>query len=169
VPHSAHELTLLREPSARAVGHLSAQSRWRTMRQRLEDAQRARALVRIYRLSIEDEWLTGYVTGIGPQFFVVQLVADDINYDGCVSLRFGDVAKLDSPDNHFEFVERALDMRSPAPLAPDVDLSSLPALLNSAYRCLPGCDDSSRDLGARYLLHRCGDVHRGCRLGAARD
>ena len=102
--------------------------------ERLEETRRARPLVRVERDTVEPgAAATGYVVAVGPEFFLLQLVADDINFDGFQAMRIAHLTTLEAPHDHVEFIERALEARgSNAPPIPAVDVTSLRSLLVSA-------------------------------------
>ena len=90
-------------------------------------------IVRIYREKIEDGWAKGYVVSAGRDVFVLQLIDDTIRFDGYLCARYSDVTRLDIPAPHSKFIEKALKARGlDRPVTPQLDVSSLPALLRSA-------------------------------------
>ena len=102
----------------------------------LRSAMRASRLVRFSR-SVEAGWVNGYVLDVGPEFFLLALVSDQIRFDGFQALRLRDVRKL--RENPFaSFVEAALKARHERrPRKPKVNLGSLSSLLLSAGRAFP--------------------------------
>jgi hypothetical protein len=75
----------------------------------------------------------GYVLDIGPQFILLGLIDDNIKFNGFQCLLISDVKRLKVPDPYEDFVVAALRKRGQRiDSKPDIDLSSLPALLKSA-------------------------------------
>jgi hypothetical protein len=94
-------------------------------------------LLRIYRAEIENGWSTGYVVGIGPVFFALQLVDNACRFDGYLCLRYADVTGCET-DPHADFITKALAARGLTRSdAPAIDLSSLETLLHSAGAAFP--------------------------------
>jgi hypothetical protein len=103
---------------------------------RLIDAMRDNVLVRFER-RFEAGHVTGYVLGVGPKFFLLQLVSDRIRYDGFECFRISDVRGL-RPDPYAAFVETALAIRyEPPPLRPTIDLSNIQTLIATAATQFP--------------------------------
>ena len=80
----------------------------------------------------------GYVLEVGPQFFLLALVGEDMRFNGFQCLRLQDVRRLQVPDPYADFVVAALRKRGQRiRKKPNVDISELPALLISANRLFP--------------------------------
>jgi hypothetical protein len=106
-------------------------------RDRLRGAAVENVLVRIAR-TIEPGTVNGYVIDVGPEFFLLCVVNDQVQFDGFTAMRLDDIEEIWSPAPHRAFVERALVLRGQQrPAAPNVDLSSLAALLTSAAGSFP--------------------------------
>jgi hypothetical protein len=75
----------------------------------LRSAMRARYLVRFTR-TVEQGWVNGYVLDVGPEFFLLALVNDQIRFDGFQALRLRDVRGL-RENPYATFVESALKAR----------------------------------------------------------
>jgi hypothetical protein len=90
------------------------------------------------RRSVETGSVLGYVLDVGPDFFLVLVVGDDIHYDGFQAFRQQDVTSVDVPHRSHDFVERALRLRrEPRPNRPRIELKTLPLLLRSVARQFP--------------------------------
>jgi hypothetical protein len=80
----------------------------------------------------------GYVLDIGPRFFLLGLVSDEIRFDGFQCLRLSDVRRLRVPDPYSDFTVAALHKRGETiKRKPNINLQSLPELLWSANRLFP--------------------------------
>ena len=105
------------------------------LKQRLADAKVRDQLVRIYRSGLEDGWASGYVVGLGLEFFALEIVDQSIRYDGYNCLRYADVSECKVPDPHAEFQERALKARGMSRKSAFlIDLTSIHSLLTTAGR-----------------------------------
>ena len=78
---------------------------------RLREALRARTLVRVWRDQLEPGSFTGYVAAVGKERFLLWVLGDYIGFDGYFILRYRDVSRLESPDQHASFLERAIKLR----------------------------------------------------------
>lgn len=104
----------------------------------LQQAAKDGSLVRLYRDDIESAGVVGYVLGVGPEFFLLALVGEDIRYNGFEALRIRDVTEVEVPHPHRAFLEKALELKGePKPAAPDIDLSDTTALIESAGKVFP--------------------------------
>lgn len=94
-------------------------------------------LVRVKRDAFDEEGNTGYIVATGRSYFVLELVTHSARFDGMACMRYSDVT-LFHPEEHAGFLERALEARGAARAtqAP-VDLSSLPAIIESAAKAFP--------------------------------
>lgn len=103
------------------------------LRQACEDA----VLIKFW--NPHDEGSThGYVLDIGPKFFLLALIGDDMRPDGFQCLKLKDVKRLQAPDPYADFAVAALrKRRQKIRKRPDIDISELPALLMSANRLFP--------------------------------
>jgi hypothetical protein len=80
----------------------------------------------------------GYVLDIGPKFFLLGLIGEDMRFNGFQCLRLKDVKRLQVPDPYADFAVAALRKRGEEiRKKPDVDLNNLPDLLLSANRLFP--------------------------------
>jgi hypothetical protein len=80
----------------------------------------------------------GYVLDIGPRFFLLGFVDDNIKFNGFQCLRLSDVRRLRVPDPYADFIVAALRKRGEIiSKKPRVILNSLPELLRSANRLFP--------------------------------
>jgi hypothetical protein len=80
----------------------------------------------------------GYVLDIGPRFFLLAFINDEMRFNGFQCMRFSDVRGLQAPHQYADFVVAALRRRGQTiRRKPNVDLSNLSALLNSASRLFP--------------------------------
>jgi hypothetical protein len=80
----------------------------------------------------------GYVLDIGPRFFLLGPVGEEIRFNGFQCMRLSDVRRLHAPDRYAEFIVAALRKRGEIiRKKPRVRLNSLPELLRSASRLFP--------------------------------
>lgn len=94
-------------------------------------------LVRVWRDAFDEEGVTGYVVATGRSYFVFEIVTTSARLDGMACMRYSDVSGI-APADHAPFIERALKARgSPRASQAPVDLSSLPAIIESAARSFP--------------------------------
>jgi len=78
------------------------------------------------------------VLDIGPQFCLLGLIDDNIKFNGFQCPLISDLRRVKVPDPHQDFVVAALrKRRERIDRKPDIDLSSLPALLRSANALFP--------------------------------
>jgi len=104
----------------------------------LEDAQARGEIIRVYREGLEDGWADGFVAGVGPDFFAVQLIDKACRVDGFNCLRYCDITDLTVPTPHAHFLERALLARGQTQVSGlAIELTSLPTLLQSAGKAFP--------------------------------
>ena len=102
----------------------------------LESAGR-KVLVRFTR-PFEQGSVMGYVTDIGPEFFLLALVDENIRFNGFQCLRLQDVRKLQVPAKCADFVETVLRLRADRiPTSGRVKVGSLQELLRTAGRAFP--------------------------------
>jgi hypothetical protein len=99
------------------------------LKQQLAQAMADGVIVRVFRASIEEGHASGYIVGLGPTFFALELIDDGIRYDGFLCLRYADVSECQSPDQYEEFLKKALAARGLKREAFDLDLSSVGALI----------------------------------------
>jgi hypothetical protein len=83
---------------------------------RLREAMRDRMLVRVWREQLEPGSFTGYVCAVGKDRFLLWVLGDYIGCDGYFVLRYRDVTRLEAPDQHASFLERAIKLRGLEPL-----------------------------------------------------
>lgn len=108
------------------------------MKSKLEEAATNASLVRVYRANFEDGWAEGYVAATGPKFFALEFVDDWIRFNGYLCLRYEDVTECVNPAPHYEFHERALELRGLSRKSwPNIDISGLPLLLETAGSIYP--------------------------------
>lgn len=106
-----------------------------SLRSGLSDAMTRNQVVRVYREGLEDGWATGYIVGVGPDFFAIELIDKGLRFDGFNCIRYRDVSDCAVPAPHWEFVEKALRARSLERTREfKLDLSTLPNLLTSASK-----------------------------------
>lgn len=104
---------------------------------RLVLALRKKLLVR-FASALDRGTVNGYVLAIGPKFFLIALVSDDIRPNGFQCYRLSDVRKLQVPDKYARFHEAVLRKRgSLFPRKPPVIVSSLAQLLRTANKAFP--------------------------------
>jgi hypothetical protein len=94
-------------------------------------------LVRVLRGAFDEEGNAGYVVATGRSWFVLELVTQSARFDGMACMRYSDVTTF-APEPHTAYLERALEARGAvrASQAP-VDLSSLPAIIESSAKAFP--------------------------------
>ena len=78
---------------------------------RLREAMRERTLVRLWRENLEPGSFTGYIGAVGQDRFLLWALGDYIGFDGLFVLRYRDVTRLESPDHHADFLEKAIQVR----------------------------------------------------------
>lgn len=95
-----------------------------------------RRLVRFSR-RFEKCSIQGYVLDVGPRFFLIALVSDDIWFNGFQCFRISDVSGI-KPDPYSAFLETALKKRGErVPKRPRVSVKSIAELLLSAGQAFP--------------------------------
>jgi hypothetical protein len=82
---------------------------------RLREAMRERTLVRVWREQMEPGSFTGYISAVGKDRFLLWVLGDYIGFDGYFVLRYRDVTRLEAPDQHASFLERAIKLRKLEP------------------------------------------------------
>jgi hypothetical protein len=96
------------------------------------------AIVLRFSNPYDDGWTHGYVLDIGPQFFLLGLIDDNIEFNGFQCPLISDLRQLKVPDPHEDFIVAALrKRRERIERKPDIDLSSLSSLLKSASKLFP--------------------------------
>ena len=78
---------------------------------RLREAMRERTLVRVWRENLEPGSFTGYIATVGQDRFLLWALGDYIGFDGLFVLRYRDVTRLETPDHHADFLEKAITLR----------------------------------------------------------
>lgn len=108
-----------------------------TIRARLKKALRAKTLVRFFSRFNEGS-VSGYVVGVGPEFFILALIGEGICLNGFQCFRLKDVRRLQVPHKYARFYEAALRKRRQlVPRRPRVLLRSVEQLLKSASTVFP--------------------------------
>jgi hypothetical protein len=88
--------------------------------------------------SVEEGSITGYALAVGPQFFLLALVDDNIRLNGFLCLRSQDVRNLQIPAKRVAFIETALKLRGERrPRIPAVVVDSIQELLRTAGHLFP--------------------------------
>jgi hypothetical protein len=106
-------------------------------RLQLAEALRNKFLVKFWN-PYDQGSTQGYVLDIGPRFLLLGLIDGNIMFNGFQCLLLSDVKKLKVPDPFAAFIVAALHKRKQSiDKKPDIDLSSLPELLESANRLFP--------------------------------
>jgi hypothetical protein len=104
---------------------------------RLARARRSKLYVKFTR-PLDDGSVSGYVLEIGPRFFLLALINDEMRFNGFQCLRLADVRNLEVPARYAGFAEAALKKRSERlPSTPPVNVRSLPDLLLTANKSFP--------------------------------
>src|SRR4051794_32519892 len=102
----------------------------------LEEMSRERRPVKFIR-HFEQGHVRGYVLDVGPKFFLVAIVSDNIWFNGFRCFRIIDVSNL-TVDPNATFAEAALKKRGERlPKKPRIDLATIEKLLLSASRAFP--------------------------------
>ncbi len=104
----------------------------------LRKAQQERTLVRIWREKLEPGSFTGYVGATGGEHFLLWALGDYIGFDGHFVLRYRDVTRLESPDHHADFLEKAMVLRQLRPEFPmDLPIDDFRETLKAAATQAP--------------------------------
>lgn len=102
-------------------------------RVRLREASEQRTLVRLWRSGLEAGSFTGYIVGVGREFFLLWAVGDYIGFDGLYALRHRDITELEAPDASHGFIEKAMALKDVRPEFPAAwDLDSAESVVRSA-------------------------------------
>lgn len=105
---------------------------------RLREALRERVLVRIWRENLEPGSFTGYIAAVGQDRFLLWALGDYIGFDGMFVLRYKDVTRLETPDHHADFLEKAIKLRKLDPELPiTFPLDDLQQILAAAAERAP--------------------------------
>lgn len=108
------------------------------MRARLREAYEKGTLVRLWRGNLEAGSFTGYVAGIGREYFLLWTLGDWIGFDGLYALRHRDVTELEVPDANAAFLEKAMALKGLKPELPrDVPLDDVEALVRAVAQLKP--------------------------------
>jgi hypothetical protein len=103
----------------------------------LRQALREKLIVR-FSNPYESGWTHGYVLDIGPEFFLLALIGEDMAFNGFQCPRLADVRHLRVPDPCADFAVSALLKRGQRLKGkPKIDLSDLSVLLKSANGIFP--------------------------------
>lgn len=101
-------------------------------------AQNTGTIVRVRCDDREDGWAHGIIVCVGTELFALAVIGNDIRFDGFSCMQFKDVTKIETPDPHHEFIQKALEIKGQeCPQFPDFDLSSIRALLDSGEDPFP--------------------------------
>jgi hypothetical protein len=108
-----------------------------TRKSRLWDACSNAIAVRFWnRYDLEPEH--GYILDIGTDFFLFLLINDSLRFEGFECHLIADIKRLEVPDPFEDFIVAALRRRGEClDRAPEVDLSSVTSILNSATKLFP--------------------------------
>jgi hypothetical protein len=107
------------------------------LRKAIVEAHARRSLVRLQR-SVEVGRTDGYISLVGPSLFLVSVISDAILFDGFQMFHFEHLENVFDPGPHHRFVRKALKLRNlRRPRDPELDLSSMSALLRSAGNSFP--------------------------------
>jgi hypothetical protein len=108
-----------------------------TTRTQLAEALKSRHVVTFTR-PCEPGSVTGYVLKVGPRYFVVAIVSDEIRLAGYQCFRISDVRSLGVPAPNAAFTKQALKLRGERmPKMPRVSVTTLAELLTTASRAFP--------------------------------
>jgi hypothetical protein len=79
----------------------------------------------------------GYIMAIGPPFFLLAYISDDMRFDGFRCFQISEIRKL-RPDPYHTFIEAALKKRKERkPKCPPIQLNTVADILRSANRAFP--------------------------------
>jgi hypothetical protein len=96
------------------------------------------AIVLRFSDPFDDGWTHGYVLDIGPQFFLLGLIDENMKFNGFQCPLISDLKQIKVPAPFEEFVVAALRKRGERiDKKPEIDLSSLSALLKSVNSLFP--------------------------------
>ncbi|KGI79173.1 hypothetical protein LF63_0100575 [Oleiagrimonas soli] len=110
----------------------------RGQRARLRQAQQQRQLIRLWRGDMEHGSFSGYVAGVGREFFLLHVIGDGISDDGLYAMRHRDVTELELPDRHARFIDRAVVLKGIAPRQPlDFPLDDVTQVIKAAAKRAP--------------------------------
>jgi len=90
----------------------------RGVRAKLREAHESGALVRLWRAEHEAASFTGFVVGIGKEFFLLWALGDYIGFDGIYALRHRDVTEIEVPDKNAGFLLKAMALKDIKPAWP---------------------------------------------------
>lgn len=80
----------------------------------------------------------GYVLDIGPRFFLLAFIDDNLKFNGFQCVLIADVRRLQVPAKYADFAAAALRKRKQLiRKKPEIDLGGLPEMLVSANRLFP--------------------------------
>ncbi|MFZ0745869.1 MAG: hypothetical protein WAM85_15780 [Terracidiphilus sp.] len=103
----------------------------------LAEALNDKTIVR-FSSPYEPGWTDCYVLDIGSEFFLLSVIDDNQKFNGFQCSRISDVRRMRVPAPYADFVLAALlKLGQRINSKPDIDLSSLPALLKSANALFP--------------------------------
>ncbi|MGA2051297.1 MAG: hypothetical protein ABSG96_26710 [Terracidiphilus sp.] len=103
----------------------------------LTEAMRKKMLVKFWS-PFEPGSAYGYVLDIGPRFFLLGLIGDEVRFNGFQCMRLADVRQLRVPDPNATFIVAALRKRGEViEKKPKINLNGVPQLLKSAQRLFP--------------------------------
>jgi hypothetical protein len=91
----------------------------RGVRAKLREAHESGALVRLWRAEHEAASFTGFVVGMGKEFFLLWALGDYIGFDGIYALRHRDVTEIEVPDKNAGFLLKAMALKDLKPAWPD--------------------------------------------------
>jgi hypothetical protein len=110
----------------------------RGLRAQLRSAHERGTLIRLWRAELEAASFSGYVAGLGKDFFLIWALGDYIGFDGLYALRYRDVTEIEVPDSNHGFLEKAMALRGiEAEWPDDFALDELEPLVRSAASHAP--------------------------------
>lgn len=116
-------------------------------RDKLLDAKQRDLIVKFSR-PFEVGTFTGYVLGVGKQFFVIASLGDGFEHEQFIFLRVKDVRSLQSPAKHAPFYRAVRETRHDVlPSTPDVALDNARTILQSAGQVLVTIYREEQDAG----------------------
>lgn len=110
----------------------------RGARARLHQARQQHQLVRLWRGRLEQGSFCGYVGGVGREFFLMRVVGDTFTDEGLYAMRHRDVTRMETPEAHHRFIEKALQIKGVVAEFPsDFRLDATRDVIDDAIRRAP--------------------------------
>jgi len=99
---------------------------------------RGSKIVKFFRPFDDGGSTQGYVLDIGPEFFLLLLIGEEMRFNGFQCLRLQDVRKLQVPAKYAAFIESALRLRGECvEKKPMVRVGNIKEILETANKAFP--------------------------------